>query len=104
MEQLFHQEELLFVNIESTKQKESLFTNSFSMHVQGGKRSDGRTPKEIRPINSSCSILPRAHGSALFTRGETQVCDDFSLSSSLCLDVLWCWLYMRMQLRRLDTV
>ncbi|CAL5193156.1 unnamed protein product [Lathyrus oleraceus] len=40
--------------------------------VEGGKRSDGRTPKEIRPINSSCSILPRAHGSALFTRGETQ--------------------------------
>ncbi|CAI8585078.1 unnamed protein product [Vicia faba] len=40
--------------------------------VEGGKRSDGRTPKEIRPINSCCSVLPRAHGSALFTRGETQ--------------------------------
>ncbi|XP_019433123.1 PREDICTED: probable polyribonucleotide nucleotidyltransferase 1, chloroplastic [Lupinus angustifolius] len=40
--------------------------------VQGGKRSDGRTPSEIRPINSRCGLLPRAHGSALFTRGETQ--------------------------------
>ncbi|XP_004493216.3 probable polyribonucleotide nucleotidyltransferase 1, chloroplastic isoform X1 [Cicer arietinum] len=40
--------------------------------VEGGKRSDGRTPNEIRPINSSCGLLPRAHGSALFTRGETQ--------------------------------
>ncbi|KAF1886578.1 hypothetical protein Lal_00045811 [Lupinus albus] len=40
--------------------------------VQGGKRSDGRTPNEIRPINSRCGLLPRAHGSALFTRGETQ--------------------------------
>ncbi|KAK2362469.1 Purine nucleoside phosphorylase [Trifolium repens] len=40
--------------------------------VEGGKRSDGRTPHEIRPINSSCGLLPRAHGSALFTRGETQ--------------------------------
>ncbi|XP_020095675.1 probable polyribonucleotide nucleotidyltransferase 1, chloroplastic isoform X1 [Ananas comosus] len=40
--------------------------------VEGGKRSDGRSPLEIRPINSQCGILPRAHGSALFTRGETQ--------------------------------
>lgn len=40
--------------------------------VEGGKRSDGRTPSAIRPINSQCGLLPRAHGSALFTRGETQ--------------------------------
>ncbi|VVA36258.1 PREDICTED: polyribonucleotide nucleotidyltransferase [Prunus dulcis] len=40
--------------------------------VEGGRRSDGRSPDEIRPINSKCGLLPRAHGSALFTRGETQ--------------------------------
>ncbi|KAH7661552.1 Polyribonucleotide nucleotidyltransferase protein [Dioscorea alata] len=40
--------------------------------VEGGKRSDGRTPLEIRPINAQCGLLPRSHGSALFTRGETQ--------------------------------
>ncbi|GMP98250.1 hypothetical protein CsSME_00046210 [Camellia sinensis var. sinensis] len=40
--------------------------------VEGGKRSDGRTPFDIRSINSQCGLLPRAHGSALFTRGETQ--------------------------------
>ncbi|RAL48582.1 hypothetical protein DM860_000902 [Cuscuta australis] len=40
--------------------------------VEGGKRSDGRTFHELRPINSCCGLLPRAHGSALFTRGETQ--------------------------------
>lgn len=40
--------------------------------VEGGKRSDGRTPTDIRVINSECGLLPRAHGSALFTRGETQ--------------------------------
>ncbi|KAF2288154.1 hypothetical protein GH714_004697 [Hevea brasiliensis] len=40
--------------------------------VEGGKRSDGRDPDGIRPINSRCGLLPRAHGSALFTRGETQ--------------------------------
>lgn len=36
------------------------------------KRSDGRTPTEIRPIVAETSLLPRTHGDALFTRGETQ--------------------------------
>ncbi|XP_057785315.1 probable polyribonucleotide nucleotidyltransferase 1, chloroplastic [Salvia miltiorrhiza] len=40
--------------------------------VEGGRRSDGRKPEELRSINSCCGLLPRAHGSALFTRGETQ--------------------------------
>lgn len=40
--------------------------------VQNRRRSDGRGLAEIRPIQSSCGLLPRAHGSALFTRGETQ--------------------------------
>ena len=37
-----------------------------------GKRIDGRDGKTVRPILSEAGILPRAHGSALFTRGETQ--------------------------------
>ncbi len=37
-----------------------------------GKRIDGRTTVDIRPIVCEVGILPRAHGSALFTRGETQ--------------------------------
>jgi len=37
------------------------------------KRIDGRTLSEIRPISCEVGILPRTHGSALFTRGETQV-------------------------------
>ena len=36
-------------------------------------RPDGRRPDEIRPISSRVGILPRAHGSGLFTRGQTQV-------------------------------
>ncbi|XP_059074586.1 probable polyribonucleotide nucleotidyltransferase 1, chloroplastic isoform X2 [Cryptomeria japonica] len=40
--------------------------------VQEGRRSDGRHATEIRKIQSQCGLLPRAHGSALFTRGETQ--------------------------------
>ncbi|NMD31326.1 MAG: polyribonucleotide nucleotidyltransferase [Chloroflexi bacterium] len=41
--------------------------------VESGKRPDGRTPTEIRPIWCEVNISPRAHGSGLFTRGETQV-------------------------------
>jgi polyribonucleotide nucleotidyltransferase len=36
------------------------------------KRTDGRGPQDIRPISCEVDVLPRTHGSALFTRGETQ--------------------------------
>jgi len=42
------------------------------MIVEQGVRLDGRKPNEIRPITTETGYLPRAHGSALFTRGETQ--------------------------------
>ncbi|HEU0294025.1 MAG TPA: polyribonucleotide nucleotidyltransferase [Anaerolineales bacterium] len=38
-----------------------------------GKRPDGRTPTDIRPIWCEVGVSPRAHGSGLFTRGETQI-------------------------------
>ncbi len=41
--------------------------------LSAGKRPDGRTPTEIRPIWCEVGVSPRAHGSGLFTRGETQV-------------------------------
>lgn len=46
-------------------------------HVRGQmlkdrKRIDGRSPEDIRPIHCEVGVLPRTHGSALFTRGETQ--------------------------------
>ena len=40
--------------------------------VKTGKRIDGRDTKTVRPITSETGLLPRTHGSALFTRGETQ--------------------------------
>ena len=40
--------------------------------LKTGQRIDGRDTKTVRPIVSEVGILPRAHGSALFTRGETQ--------------------------------
>lgn len=42
------------------------------MIIADRKRIDGRTFTDIRPINCEVGILPRAHGSAIFTRGETQ--------------------------------
>ena len=38
-----------------------------------GKRPDGRTPTEVRPIWCEVNVSPRAHGTGLFTRGETQI-------------------------------
>ena len=38
-----------------------------------GKRPDGRGPEDIRPITIEVGVLPRTHGSGLFTRGQTQV-------------------------------
>ena len=41
--------------------------------LDGKRRPDGRAPDEIRPLSSAVALLPRTHGSALFTRGQTQV-------------------------------
>ncbi|MDD4615606.1 MAG: polyribonucleotide nucleotidyltransferase [Alphaproteobacteria bacterium] len=43
-----------------------------NMILDSGRRIDGRDTKTVRPIVCEVGILPRAHGSALFTRGETQ--------------------------------
>ncbi len=45
-------------------------------------RIDGRKPEEIRPITSEITFLPRAHGSSLFTRGETQALVATTLGST----------------------
>lgn len=49
--------------------------------LQNEKRPDGRTLKEIRPISCSVGILPRTHGTGLFTRGETQALTVATLGS-----------------------
>ncbi|MXQ54914.1 polyribonucleotide nucleotidyltransferase [Shimazuella alba] len=41
--------------------------------LEEGKRPDGRTTEEIRPLSSEINLLPRTHGSGLFRRGQTQV-------------------------------
>lgn len=46
-----------------------------------GVRSDGRDFTEIRPLSSEVGLLPRAHGSALFTRGQTQALTSVTLAA-----------------------
>ncbi|OUM88385.1 MAG: polyribonucleotide nucleotidyltransferase [Bacillus thermozeamaize] len=56
-----------------------------------GRRPDGRAPDEIRPISCEVGILPRTHGSGLFTRGQTQtlsVCTLGALGDVQILDGL----------------
>jgi polyribonucleotide nucleotidyltransferase len=50
--------------------------------VKDGKRPDGRALTEIRPLSSEVGILPRAHGSSLFTRGVTQGLNIVTLAST----------------------
>ncbi|MDD5582950.1 MAG: polyribonucleotide nucleotidyltransferase [Candidatus Marinimicrobia bacterium] len=56
--------------------------------LKEGIRIDGRKTHEIRPISSEISFLPRAHGSALFTRGETQALVVTTLGSKQDVQIL----------------
>ena len=49
--------------------------------LQTGKRINGRGPNDIRPISCEVGILPRTHGSALFSRGQTQILTITTLGS-----------------------
>ncbi|HLW37409.1 MAG TPA: polyribonucleotide nucleotidyltransferase [Candidatus Eremiobacteraceae bacterium] len=52
-----------------------------TMVVDEGMRPDGRRTDEVRPISCRITVVPRAHGSALFTRGETQIFTAATLGS-----------------------
>ena len=57
-----------------------------------GHRVDGRAKNEIRPLAASVGVLPRVHGSGLFTRGQTQVlsiCTLNTLAANQKLDTIW---------------
>ncbi|MGI6341532.1 MAG: polyribonucleotide nucleotidyltransferase [Bacteroidales bacterium] len=54
-----------------------------NMVLDSGRRLDGRTSTEIRPIWTEVGYLPGAHGSAIFTRGETQSLSTVTLGSKL---------------------
>ena len=50
------------------------------MILKDHKRPDGRAINQIRPLASEVDIIPRVHGSAMFTRGQTQICDVVTLA------------------------
>jgi polyribonucleotide nucleotidyltransferase len=52
------------------------------MIIKENRRIDGRSSTEIRPISSEVGLLPRVHGSAIFTRGETQALVTVTLGTS----------------------
>lgn len=56
--------------------------------VTKGLRADGRNPEEIRPITCEVTALPRTHGSAIFTRGQTQVLNICTLSALRDVQIL----------------
>lgn len=70
-----------------TKEVEKIFDSLLKEEVRvaitkDGIRPDGRTPEEIRAISCEVGILPRTHGSGLFTRGQTQVLSITTLGTS----------------------
>lgn len=50
------------------------------MILKDHKRPDGRAINQIRPLAAEVDLLPRVHGSAMFTRGQTQICDIVTLA------------------------
>ena len=51
------------------------------MILKDHKRPDGRAINQIRPLAAEVDLIPRVHGSAMFTRGQTQICDVVTLAS-----------------------
>ncbi|MDD3150420.1 MAG: polyribonucleotide nucleotidyltransferase, partial [Candidatus Gastranaerophilales bacterium] len=70
IKQLIASSELDFVSEEFKSLEKKIMR---AMIVNEGVRADGRKAAEVRPIWSEINILPRVHGSAVFTRGQTQV-------------------------------
>jgi polyribonucleotide nucleotidyltransferase len=50
------------------------------MILKDHKRPDGREITQIRPLSAEIDLIPRVHGSAMFTRGQTQICDVVTLA------------------------
>ena len=67
---------------EAGKTFDELFTLELRKMVLSGKRPDGRSPDEIRELSAEVGILPRTHGSAIFSRGQTQVLNVTTLGPS----------------------
>jgi polyribonucleotide nucleotidyltransferase len=65
-------EAIMIPNKAARQERLDEYTEVRNMILEKGSRADGRGPADIRPITCEVSALPRTHGSAIFTRGETQ--------------------------------
>ncbi len=74
----FPEEGQMISELLSTGEKETMRRQI----VERGVRSDGRGPDDVRPIACDVRVLPRTHGSALFTRGQTQALAIVTLGTS----------------------
>ncbi|OGI22603.1 MAG: polyribonucleotide nucleotidyltransferase [Candidatus Melainabacteria bacterium RIFOXYA12_FULL_32_12] len=78
IKQLLASSEIKFVNEEFKSVEKKIMRN---MVINEGVRADGRKYDEIRPITVEVGVLPRTHGSAVFTRGATQALSVATLGS-----------------------
>ncbi len=79
-----------YASLTGTRDKQKMIRNVFveveeqvtREAILNGVRPDGRDYKSVRPISSQVSVLPRVHGSAIFSRGETQAMCTVTLGTS----------------------
>ena len=66
------------------------------MILKDHKRPDGRAITQIRPLAAEVDIIPRVHGSAMFTRGQTQICTMTTLAPlSEAQKIGWTWMSLK---------
>ena len=73
-----HKEEWLAILDEAVYQYEKKTVRK--MILKDHKRPDGRELNQIRPLSAEVDLIPRVHGSAMFTRGQTQICNVVTLA------------------------
>ncbi|HEV8537372.1 MAG TPA: polyribonucleotide nucleotidyltransferase [Bacteroidota bacterium] len=89
---MFHESPAAFVESKQSLISEILHDIEYdemrAMILKEGKRLDGRGVTDIRPITCEIGVLPRTHGSALFTRGETQSLTTTTLGTKMDEQIL----------------
>jgi polyribonucleotide nucleotidyltransferase len=78
-----HEEESRMVRLAKKYFHEAEYNQMRAMILESGRRLDGRTTVQVRPIYTEVDYLPAAHGSAVFTRGETQSLTSITLGGKL---------------------
>lgn len=78
-----HEEQDRMVRLSKKYFHEAEYNQMRAMILESGKRLDGRKTTEVRPISTEVGYLPAAHGSSVFTRGETQSLTTVTLGGKL---------------------